>query len=583
MSYHQPFGYKIGIYPRGDDQTHPYYTFNSFIETSQGINIFGCRLNLNTQVSQLDFRIEDGQKTLDRSAVTAGALITIQVGKNTNYFLDPNSYCLVGYIDFPSPDRPATGMNDVAVSVRSIKQGLYGTQVAFSRSSPLADINNPFSNKSKDFTLRQHIRKLIENKDFTLLEDISIKDRFGIDTSGISDKLDTVIPNLVYKDTDAGSMLDDLGGKLGFIWGFDFTGGGRKLFVDFPQTLRVPITIKNGPVLSTDDPNRTAYIDGSFGFPSSSFDNIHASRMFGVARVDNKKVVGSDIQIETTSTTNKAIYQPFFTDESRFTGLDIVMSKLGDPTSRKSILRGFVSTNKVLTGGVNAPDTLLQRWEINLDDIKSEPQAMHIELDDLKRRFITSTSFGFGWGVWQRSGTGTGDPNTDESNTIHVYRNNNSDGGSSIAPKGDFKDGFNQKWKKDGPTYAFSVNSDLSRLFSITNYTAAEKIGFIEPSPVDLSVIDDVNLAARYLTQLTYLTSLYRSEPRINCSLPDNFVFKPWQTVTLRDYLAQPSGVDFEIQDIVYDFSTNDSIVQLGGLVFLDDAWLTTWPCVQVL
>jgi len=584
--YHKPYGYRMTITSR--DETTPYYVFDSLDQNdgvSQPVNIYNHVLNLNTQVSQSTFTIEDGQKTVDRDMIKAGAQIKIQVSKDPAWFANDDSYCFVGYIDYPSPDQPATNVNLLQVIAKEVKQQFYQTQIDFHRSAPLSVLNDPFSAKSLDYTIKQQLRKMVEKKENTVLNDISVVDRFNLLTGGLSSNLDAVLPNVTYKSS-VGSAYDDLANKLGFIWGFDYKGGLKKLYADYIHTMRAPVVIKTGPanlLANADDPNRTSYLISGLSTPSTSDASaFHASRLFGVTKIAGKTIAGSDIQIATTSTTNKAIYQPFTTNEVRFTGLDIVMSKLGAPASRKNVLRGAVYTNKVVEG-VNQPKELLQNWEVPLDDIKESETNVHIPLDDLRTRF-TEGNTDYGYVVFQRSGISEkSDPNNDELNTVLLLRDNNSNGGSSVAKGGDFHNPTELEWKKDGPTYAFAVTSSIQRVYSVTNYSHADDVGLIEPDPIDLSIIDDVNLSAKYLTQLLFVMSQYKAEPRITASLPDYFIFKPWQTTKLMTNLAFPSGLDFELHDITYDFTQNDNIVALGGLVFIDNKWPVSWPCSTVL
>lgn len=583
-SYDQELGYKIQIQKRDGSET--YYTFDSIAQrdgTPQPINIQNMHLNLNSTMSSLDFLIEDSDKAVDRTKVAPGRQVVFQYGKH-NWWSDPASYAFIGYIDYPTPARPATNQNEIKVQCYEVKKGLYDTLVNFARSSPLAELSNPLSQKAKDYTLRAHLRRLLQKAKHTILDDVAIKDRFGLDESGISTNLDVIIPNVVYNYFTAGDMIDDLINKVGAVWLMDYTGGVKKVVADYAVNMHAPILVKNGPavegLIAGDDPKRTAYTAEGFEIPSTSASSSgHATRLFGLTKVDRHVVSLSETVTNSTSLTNKAIYQPFTTNEVRFNGLDFTCSKKGDPQSPKNRLNGGIFTNKIVSG-VNMPDIQLMKWHVPLDDIESNKTIVHVELDDIRTRFIDeNVTFGILW--YQRSGV-KGDPNTDENNTILIYRDNSSTGGSSIAQGGD-RDA-KLTWKAHGPQYAYSISSALSRIFAVTNYTAAEDVGFIEPQPLDLDVIDDANLALRYLGNVLYATSLYKGEPRFVVTHPDDFVFKPYQTIRVVDSLSHPTGFELELHEIDIDFSRNTNEIQLGGVVYLDSAWPEgLWPCLQVI
>lgn len=583
FSYDEALGYKLQIAKR--DGSEVYYTFDSIEQregVAQPINVQDMHLNINSTMSNCDFIIEDSAKTVDRTKVGAGALIIIQYGKHTGFWSNPESFAYMGYIDYPTPMRPDTNMNEIRVQSYEKKKGLYDTMMNFERSSPLGEITDPSSQKGGDYSLRAHIRRLLEKEDHTVLEDISVEDRFNL-SKDISHNLDIVIPNVVYNYVSAGDILDDLCNKIGAVWYIDYKGGVATVKADYPVNMRKPITIKNGPkpVPMTDDPKKTGYIIGPFMVPSTSAAaSGHATRLFGLTKIDRHVVASSEIVTHSTTLTNKAIYQPFTTNEIRFNGLDFTCSKKGNPSSPKNRLNGAIYINKVVSG-VNMPDVELMEWHVPLDQIKSSKTVVHVELDDIRTRFIDeNVTFGIGWG--QRSGIDEGDPNTDENNTILIYRDNTNTGGSSIAAKGDL-DSSKLVWKANGPKYNYSITSALNRVFAVTNYTAAEKVGFIEPQPIDLNVIDDANIALRFLGNVLNFASLYKGEPQFTVTHPDDFVFKPYQTIRFSDLLSYPAGLDLELHEIDIMFNQNTNEISLGGIVYVDDAWPTNWPCAQII
>jgi hypothetical protein len=583
MSYEEGKGYKLEIFRR--DGRKKYYSFNSLElqqDIAQPISIYNTRVSLSSTISTIDFDVENDRNDVETSKLAPGSLVTVQIAKHQSFFADPKSYCFVGYIDFPSADRPETDSYDLNVHCFEAKQGFYDTRILYERNAPNSVIDDPLSQKASDYSVKNHIRRLMTKKDYTILQDVSLADRYNYDTSGISSKLQTVLPNLSYQYSSAGDMADDLMDKVGGIFDMDYTGGIIKPLFQFPTERRTYIVLKNGPVPTpfTDNPQRTSYIVDAFNVGSSSTSSAgHVSRIIGLTRIAKHQVAGSDKAIAFTSLTNKAIGQPFTTNEVDFNGINFTVSKRGEPESPKNRINGAIFTSKT-SGSIKVPDQKLTDFHVALDDIDTTPTNVTVNLDDIKTRFINQSAIEFIIIWYQRSGK-KGDPNTDENNTILLYRNTNTDGGSIRAVGGDREASLN--WVADGPTYAFSVTSALNRIFAVTNYTEAEKIGLVESQPIDLNTVDDINLATRYTSNLLYLSSLYRTEPQFRVTLPDNWVFKPYQQIKMSDYLAYPNGLDIELHQVDYDFRDNNNECSIAGITFLDTGWSQTWPCKNVL
>jgi len=588
FAYEQSDGYRLQIKKRDGSET--YYTFDSLDSSPQAINVFGCKLNLNSAMSSLEFSMEDSQKTIDRTLIRSGVQVTLQIAKTSDFYANPDSYAFVGYVDFPSPVREATNVNDIRVQCYEVKKGFYDTRMVYQRTAPLSVFTNPSSQSGNNYTAKVHLRKMITDKNNMVLGDISLKDRFGLDESGISDNLSVVLPNVVYNYNSVGDAFDDISAKIGSIWYLDYRGGAKKVRADYTYSSRVPIILKNGPaveaLLAGDNPKRTSYIADGFELPStSSVNSGHASRLFGVTRIDKHIVASSETATAFTSLTNKAISMPFTTNEVKFNGLNFIVSKRGDPQSPKSRINGAIFTGKVV-GSLNIPDQQIAEWHVPIDDIEKTKTNVTINIEDIKTKALnnSTTTFHIVW--YQRSGNEAtvehiGDPNTDENNTILLYRDNSTNGGSLIAAGGD-RDA-KLTWKANGPKYAFNITSALNRVFAVTNYTEADKIGFVEAEPQDLNDIDSVSIATRYMTNLLYYTSLYKAEPQFKVTNPNDFIFRPYQVIRVVDTLSAPTGLDFEIHDVTYDFQENTNEVTIGGITFIDEGWLTNWPCTNVL
>jgi len=529
-------------------------------------------------MSSLEFTVEDNSQVIDTTKLKAGALVTCQVCKDVAFYSNPLSYALVGYIDYPSPDRPQTSELFYQVRVIEAKKGMYDSQMEFRRSAPIVSIDNPNNSRSREFMTRVHLADLVSKKKYTILNDQSVKDRWGY-TLDISTNLSIIIPKLNYIDQSAGVIYDDIVDLVSAVWGMKYDGGAKIIWADYPSNTLQKVIIKSSDQKSpNDDPAKTSYIVSGFGLPSSSSQTANfASRIFARTKIDKKSVANGGTNRASTLLTSLAIAQPFTTNETRFNGISFIASKVGNPESPKDRINGAI----FLDNGGKPEGPRIASFNVPLDEINSDPTTIFVDIEEKRTRFLTGINY---WLVWyQRSGT-TGDPNNDVNNAIRIHRDINTDGGSLTAQGGDRADHENHKlvWKTHGPTYVFNVYSTLNRLFAVTNYSAVADVGLIEPPPLDISEIDDVNLANRYTGNILYLSSLFSADVDMIVTNPDSYVFRPNTQVMIFDTLAAPNGIKFFINSVEYDFTQNNNEVRLTGTTFLDYGFPASWPCTAL-
>jgi len=126
------------------------------------------------------------------------------------------------------------------------------------------------------------------------------------------------------------------------------------------------------------------------------------------------------------------------------------------------------------------------------------------------------------------------------------------------------------------------VFSKIRHIQEISDRQSIKHYGLVE-AQIDTSFLEDANLIQQYLESLLQFTSRPRVVFTVNAvTCPDNFLFKPYQTVTIQDGLAYPTGIDTEIQRARYVFDGNSSyafgarqveITPVGFKDFLGDSF----------
>ena len=195
--------------------------------------------------------------------------------------------------------------------------------------------------------------------------------------------------------------------------------------------------------------------------------------------------------------------------------------------------------------GDNTPrGQVLATFNIPLSDIKSTPTTIFVNDVDVKIRFLQGENK-----VWlrlfQRSGL-DGDPNTDAANTIYWHHNGVLNvaqavySANSTNNKGDYnlKDSMTWGTSVNGPIYCYEVFSNIRRLQSRSNPSQAKVIRWKEAF-VDTSFLNQVDENNLYLSRvLANRSKSRRSIQNIPVTIPNDFIFKPYQQISFGDSLS---------------------------------------------
>lgn len=505
----------------------------------------------------VNIEIEDSSRDLDESLINWGNKFIIKIAKNQWEYSYPHSTFLIGYVKGYRKERPATGVLIHHMRVQGSKVIFNERKINYKRSTD--------SNSNTSFLIKNHIKSLIRNPLSYPINTQTIEEQSGFDLSGIDTNLNTMLKTVNFEMLEAGNAIERLANIEGARWFVDFVGEKEIVTVKHPTELHTGVVIKSGDLLSMDDPalytshfkgnwDADGDITGSTGF---------ANRLYTKTQIDRKEFTSSFVNQGSTSLANKALAQKFFITETRITDLAFLLSKVGEPTSQNNRVNG-----RIIADNNNSPTgNIISSFNIPLSSIEKTPETIFVNDLDIRNRFVTNAAPA--WIVlYQRSGTdevNKSEPNTDESNTIRWHHNNDTttttDKVSKVAASGDRDDNlvwnFNSS-STTGPTYGFGVFARIRHIQEVADRGSINRYGLVE-AEVNTSFLEEPDVIQMYLEALL----AYSSKPRLvfgtrSVKPPSQFLFKPYQTVTLIDSLAFPNGIDAEIQNVTYNFSSQN-------------------------
>jgi hypothetical protein len=238
--------------------------------------------------------------------------------------------------------------------------------------------------------------------------------------------------------------------------------------------------------------------------------------------------------------------------------------KIGNPESPKDRVNFDIvaDNNDTPTGKV------LETFEIPLSSIKSEVDTIFVTDLDLKEKSIIGGTPKIWIRAFQRSGI-TGNPINDPANTIAWHHNGIFNTAqplkSASAPGGDreLKDSLAWTVSSNGPIYTFGLFSDIRRLLSRLNPQSLRRIRRKEEF-IDSSNFNDPISINRLLALQLSLTSKSRVQaPEFMTSIPNNFIFRPYQEVTL---VTPKFTGDLRVQRVRYSFGAIKGESAVGAI-----------------
>jgi len=525
------------------DGSDTYFTFSP-LENIRQVNLsyLDAERAIN-ETGTFNCTIEDSQGLIQKDHLE-NARITIEFGKT----LSSMQTFFVGRCDNFDDSRPRTGYEEYIINgpsrkIRASELLLLYRKSADDPNNPAYGIGNIIIEMIKKRKWRPYNREDIE-------EVTGWSPELRSDGGQIADELnDLIYSRIAEVFTTPNDFLDRMCALSGSFWDLDFGPAPNFeeiLSVLYPSGRGSGVTIKSSDLaVPSDNPNYTSYIWGDFRIShSSSSDANVATRLYTTTTIDEQSVSSQQSNQGKATLVNVARAQQFkiFNDQRRITGLNFIVSKIGNPESPNDRVNG----DMVLDGGNNQPTGgTLASFNIPISDIKTTATNIFVDLGDkVKVRFLGGENL-----VWvrlfQRSGL-KGDPDGDSANTIAWHHNGQVNQAQtaysavSSNNNGEYKLKDTMTWSatNQGPTFCYMVLSKINRLQGRTNPSQA-KILELREQFTDTSFINDIDGNNLYLSRkLATISKTRETIGGITVTNPNNFLFKPYQVISFADSLS---------------------------------------------
>ena len=419
-------------------------------------------------------------------------------------------------------------------------------------------VNNP------DYAVGNIVVDTLKSRKWRPENDIDIDDVWNISADLVSngglvdDDLNSqyhTVVNEVF--TTLYDFYERLSAETGADWDIEYNDDfADQLQFKYPAKLHSGIRVKSIDLASaTDNRDKTSYImDGfTYAYNASSDANVK-TKLYTTTVIDQTSIAHQMSNQGFVDLSNKAIAQqiPMQNGDRRINALAFIMSKIGEPVSRK----GRVNCDLVLDDSANKPlGQVIGTFKIPLDDIKHNPSTIFVDMGDkIKIRFLEGSNK-----IWvrmfQRSGTSEkGKPNDDVLNAVRWHHDGivgtvkNTYSGTAIGGDYEARDTLSWSPLNTNPTFTYTVFSKINRLMSSTNQSAVKRIGlkegFLDTSAVSTDPAELNRFMSFYMSRV--------SKPRVSTSsfkatIPNNFIFKPYQGVSFEDSLSN-TFIDLQVQ-----------------------------------
>ena len=561
ISYHKFIHPRVKI--KSSDGFTTNYTFDAFNPGASNIIFNNMDVENSTSESGLfNIWIEDYENNIEYNLLK-NSKVFIELGKDSASY----QHFLIGFTDIarivrPQSNRLAYNLTGFGTKIRAAE--LFVNVVEASEIKAVDDLT---AVPDANFNINNIFKKVMTRKNYRPLQKETIVDLTGWRLDGISDKADINVPVLNHPYTYLNQFADDLCNVGGYDWFIDYSTGEEIFFVSQPEQLHTGVTIKSGDlkVDTIDDATKTSYITSAFNAEDdSSLEIANATRLITTSTMESESVTSSFLANGATSTTNKAIAQQFALDVNsrRIGAVAFVFTKVGNPRS----IKDFLYTRLILDNNNKPTGPTVLQFNMVLETIDTTKDTITFRTSQGRpltpldpSLFVTGTTK-FWFVVFQRSGTSTtsDSPNTDESNTVWWHHSNVFNQTqpflSGTAVGGDINTPLaNMDWKttNQGPTYAYGIFATIRRLQSKTNISA-KSVGRLKEAYIDTSFLSDSKSTDLYLTNLLDISAkARRGIPSFMVTIPNNFIFRPYQYVDFADTKSNVSGT-FQVQRVHY-------------------------------
>ena len=541
------------------DDVDTLYTYNAF-DSSHDISIANVGMdNAVGETGTFAFTINDNNNQIPKDNIH-NFKVHLELGKTSTSF----QHFLKGYGQLFDINRPGTNAQQYICSGFGEKIWAYQLYIhrheKYNRTDADARIHNIVTNAFTKRTWRP-LKK----------QDESIEDITGWDRSGISSTINTPYTVINESFTYFGDFLDKLSDVTGAVWFIDNSTGGSILTFKNNSQLMTKIQIKSGDLADriNDISTKISYIKSAFGVQDASTTEAgFANRLFTTMFRDSDEIYPLDAvnyAAGSLSLNNKALGQQIVIDNDarRIKSIELHLRKIGEPASPKDRVNGGIFMDKS-----NKPNMTytLDTFNIDLSSIEEHGTKINVPVEiSAKKLDAAETKI---WVVlFQRSGDSdspnVGDPQDDPDNTVVWAHNNKFNiaqtvNGVSVssgqAVGGDFDSKSKLSWQTTnmGPTYYVKVFSDIRRLFCRTNGRSKVQDRLREVF-LPTEFLRDPGDVTRYLSlNLSQTAKARRGIASFRCTVPDDFLFRPYQQVSFHDGLSQVDDI-LQVQRAAYN------------------------------
>lgn len=534
------------------DSTDTYFTFSPLEGLTTDINL----VYLDTEraafeTGSFNAIIEDSNSVINKDHLR-NAKVKISFGKTTATMIP----YFIGYADIFQTREPRNNYLEYLLTGPSTK--IQATELMLLIRKAADDPNNPaygIANLIRDSITarkwrplnREDIQEVTEKQGGEWLVDLVSEG------GGISDELNALKYSVIVEVfTTLWDFLERMSAITGGSWDLDYDADFQEILkFGYPSTRGTGINIKSvNLAATTDNPLKTSYLYDNFTIEdNSSIDANIATRLYTTTITDQVVINSQNTNHSATSLVDRAIAQQLTiqNDQRRITDLMFIVSKVGAPTSPNDRVNGDI----VMDFGDNTPrGQTLATFSIPISDIKTTPTSIFVNDVGVKVRFLQGENK-----IWlrlfQRSGI-KGDPDNDPANTIFWHNNGVTNTAQtsytaiSTNNKGEYKLKDTMTWASNnqGPIYCYSVFSNIRRLQSRTNPSQA-KIIRLKEAFTDTSFLGQIDQNNLFLSrQLAARSKSRRSLQGLQVTIPNNFLFKPYDVVSFGDSLSN------EFQDL---------------------------------
>lgn len=552
--------------------TDTLYTFNAF-SGSNPIQV--SDLHLEDAVGEsgtFSMSINDINNQIPKDNIH-NVKVFFELGK-TNTF--EGGHFMIAHGNIFRIDRPATNYQQYEISGFGTWRRAYDLLIHRRERYKKGSSDSKVYNIADNALTKRKWRPLKE-------QDESIQDITGWSRDGISTKVNTQLLTVDKAYVKFGDFMDELCDITGAVWFVDYSTGEEVFTLSYNNDLHTGIIVKSGDLrAASDDANKISYIKTAFSVEDNSSSEAGVStRLITTTVSDDTQIFEQDTNDGNTNTVFKAIGQQVIIDNDarRITSIELLLSKHGEPDSPKGRLNGDI----VLDDGNNKPSTsdgnILDEFHIDLGQIEGNAKFHKVDVDISAKKLDVAQSK-----IWirifQRSNgndangdpDGNGNPNKDTDHYV-MWRHDNKFNVTNTLYSGtstnnggdeDLKSKMTWNTSNKGPLYALRINSNIRRAIARTNKRQANAI-LLREQFVSTEFLDDPGDISRFLSIILSQVSKPKRSVDFTVTIPNNFIFKPYQWVSFNDGLSGLSQ-DMQIQRATYDMTAHGGDSPMGTL-----------------